>query len=115
MKKYSAYISSIFLIMPAIAFAKTLSDVASVVITYMNQALLLLMGLSVVIFVWYIIKYFITPNDKRTEAAAYLMWSMIGFFVILSMWGIVNVLIATFDFGTSGPGSWANMSNLFPH
>ena len=103
--------------LPLMAFAKTntLKDLAVVIVGYFNIALELMMGLAVVMFVWYVIKYFIQPNDKRKEAGAYVMWALVGFFVILSMWGLVNIVIATFDFGRNSPGSWANISNIFPN
>ena len=65
-------------------------------------------------FVWYVIQYFIQPNDKRAEGAQYVMWAVIGFFVILSMWGIVNILTNTFNLGNNNPSSWSSISNLFP-
>ena len=114
--KYIALVSAIAAF-PLMAFAsnKTLSDLISSASTYLNQALLLLMGLAVVMFVWYVIKYFIQPSETaRSEGAKYVMWSVIGFFVILSMWGLVNILISTFDLGQNTPGTWTNMSSLFP-
>jgi len=121
MKKIRTYgISLAALFAPLMCFATTkdLKALIGVIAGYLNDILALLMGAAVVMFVWYIIQYFIKPNEggeSRTEAAKYLMWSLIGFFVILSMWGLVNILIQTFNFGQNSPGSWANMSSIFPH
>lgn len=116
MKKKIYIVSAYIATLPMFAFAATrdLNGLIELVIGYLNKALALLMGLAVVIFIWYIIKYFITPNDKRTEAAQYLLWSVIGFFVIFSMWGLVNILIGTFDLGSNNPASWGDIRNLFP-
>ena len=120
MKYIKYYITSIFVAsFPVVAFATTskkLSDVIALIAGYLNQILALLMGLAVVMFVYYVVKYFIQPIEvKRSEAAQYVMWSLLGFFVILSMWGLVNILISTFDLGQgSSPGSWTNINNLFP-
>jgi hypothetical protein len=117
-KYFIVTIASLFI--PAISFAATskkLSDIFAQLAGYLNTALALLMGFAVVAFVYFVIKYFIAPNeggDSRTEASKYLMWSLIGFFVILSMWGIVNVLTNTFDLGSNSPGSWNDIKNLFP-
>ena len=93
-----------------------LSTLIGVIAGYLDKILLLLMGIAVLMFVFYVIRYFIQPNDKRSEAAQYLMWSLIGFVVILSFWGIVNIVIATFGFGsTNSPGTWANLSQIFPN
>jgi hypothetical protein len=102
---------------PLISFAagKDLSYLISLVTRYLNQALLLMMGVAVVMFVYYIIKYFMRPTDERAEGAKYLMWSIIGFFVILSLWGILNVLTNTFSLDNNKPASWSDFFNIFPN
>ncbi|MFA6601455.1 MAG: pilin [Candidatus Paceibacterota bacterium] len=97
-----------------LAQAQTLKTLISTVAGYFNSILALIMGLAVVIFVWYIIQYYIRPNENRAEAAQYVMWAVLGFFIILSMWGIVNVLINTFNLGTNNPKSWSSIQDLFP-
>ena len=118
MKKAKYYISTLAVLLPSIVFAeeKTLKTLIGTISGYLNDILALLMGFAVVVFVYYIIKYFIQPSDtKRTEAAQYLMWSLIGFFIILSLWGMVNILISTFDLGTPNPGTWTGLNSLFPN
>jgi len=94
-----------------------LIDLVGKIAMYFNTALYLMIGFAVVAFVYNIIKYFILPSDSanRKEAGEYVMWSLIGFFVILSLWGMVNILISTFDLGTNSPGSWGSIKNLFPN
>jgi hypothetical protein len=115
-KSYLIIIS--VLLLPLISFAKTqtLASIISIIAGYLTTILALMMGLAVVFFVWYVIKYFIQSSDtKRAEAAQYVMWSVIGFFVIFSLWGIVNILINTFNLGSNNaPSSWSTMSDLFP-
>jgi len=65
-------------------------------------------------FVYYVVQYFMRPTDKRAEGAQYVMWSLVGFFVIFSFWGLVNVLINTFSFGQNSPGTWGNFTSIFP-
>lgn len=119
MKKYTYIKASIVsLFVPAITFAatrKTLKDILGEVVVYLDLALKVLMGLAVLYFVWTIIQYFISPSssEKRKEAGSYVLYSVIGFFVIISFWGIVNVLTATFNLDRAAP-QWSNMSNLFP-
>ena len=118
MKKIKYILPSVVIFTPFLASAattKTLADVIALVVGYLNQALALLMGLAVVMFVFYVIRYFIMSDDKRKEGGQYILWSLVAFFVIFSMWGLVNILISTFDIGQGSPGSWANISNLFPH
>jgi len=102
---------------PSFAFAssQTLSDLAISFAGYLNQALVILMGVALVVFVWNIIKYFIKENDHK-EAAPYVMWSIIGFFVILSVWGLVNILKSTFfgENGDTSAPSWSSFGDILP-
>ncbi len=92
-----------------------LKGVIAIVASYMNSIVELLMGLAVVFFVWYIIKYFMRPSDNRGEAAQYVMYSLIGFFVILSFWGIVNILRGSFNLNqTNTSQSWSDFFNIIP-
>jgi hypothetical protein len=117
MKKIKYLIAGSMTFAPFVAFAennKTLTTLVGTLAGYMDMALKLLMGFAVLMFVYYVVKYFIQPNDKHDEAAQYVMWSLIGFFIILSLWGLVNILIGTFDLGTPTPGTWTNLKSLFP-
>lgn len=103
---------------PLISFAetKTLATVITLIIRYLNMALFLLMAFAVVMFVWYVIKYFILPNENRKEAGMYVLYSVIGFFVILSFWGLVNILNNTFglDNQDNRYQTWNSFTNIFP-
>jgi len=92
--------------LPSFAFAagKSLKDIAKLIAEYLNIGLSLIIGLAVVVFVWNIFVYFFTEKDK-TEAAKYLLFSVIGFFVILSFWGIVNLFMNTIQLDNDRPNS----------
>lgn len=95
---------------------QTLTTVIALIVYYMNEALFLLMVLAVVMFVVYIIKYFIKADADRKQAGLYVMYSVIGFFVILSLWGIVNILGNSFGLGNQSNmyQSWSQFTNIFP-
>ena len=99
---------------PATGSGRTLCSLINTVIGYMNQALFLLMGVAILIFVWYVIQYFIKPNEDRTNAASYVMYSIIGFFIILSFWGLVNIVQNTFGFQGQQAPAWGTFNSLFP-
>lgn len=101
--------------LPATSNQVTVHTVLGVIVTYINDLLALLMGIAVALFVWYVIKYLMRPSTDRSEGGQYIMWSLIGFFVILSMWGIVNILMQTFNLGQqNSPGTWASFTNVLP-
>ena len=97
------------------ATTNDLAGLIGVIMFYLQQFLLLLVGVAVVMFIYYIIKYFITPDAERKEAGTYLMYSILGFFIIFSFWGLVNILQNTFNLGNSThPASWSSFFGLFP-
>lgn len=98
-------------ILPLITFAKQkdLKDIIDLVLEYFKSALFLIMGLAVVMFVWNVFKYFIKGSDSvsdKKEAGLYVMWSIIGFFVILSFWGIVNIFTTTLKLNNNTPSGF---------
>ena len=94
------------------------SLITDTIIPYVNDFIYLLMGVGVVMFVFYVVKYFIASGDstKRAEAGSYVMYSVIGFFIVLSFWGLVNILKNTFNLdNSSASGSWSqDFNNVFP-
>ncbi len=124
-KKTLFYVSGLALtLLPSAAFAQltsrttkpTLYDLVMYIISYANVILVLMIGIAVVIFVFYVIKYFIMADADRKEGGKYVMYSLIGFFVVLSFWGLVNILLNTFGLNNtnSRPGSWSAYTDIFP-
>ena len=102
---------------PALALAatqSTLSSTISLVVGLISQALVLLIAVAVIIFVVQVIRYFILPNENRKGAGLYVLYSVIGFFVVLSMWGLVRVVSNTFNLGDTSAPSWSSLSSIFP-
>lgn len=94
----------------AVSETRTLKDLASLFVNYLNIGIELIIALAVITFIWNVYLYFFTEKD-RAEAGKYVAYSVIGFFVILSMWGLVALLRNTinlpnqrpsFPFGGSG-------------
>lgn len=58
----------------------------------------LLIGLAVVVFIYGIILLmFSEGGEKKEEGKQYMLWGIIGIFVMVSVWGLVNILIGTFN------------------
>lgn len=69
------------------------------------------MALATVFFVYNVVQYFVIKTDAdRKEAGNYLMYSIIGFAVVLSFWGMVNVVIQTFSLDNN---TKPNVQNLY--
>lgn len=66
----------------------------------LNPLIGLLFALATVIFLWGIVSYVIGSrgDDKRLESGKKIMlWGIIGMFIMVSAWGIVEILCKFFD------------------
>lgn len=73
--------------------------------TLIKSVIPLLFTLATAAFIWGIIQYFLNPEneEKRTKGKEYLVWGIIGLFVMISIWGLVGVLSDTFGIKTLIP------------
>lgn len=106
MKKNIIYSALLGLLIasPLVTFAagKTLRDIIGIIIQYLEVFIYLIISLAVVTFVWNIYRYFFTEKDKK-EAGMYVLYSTIGFFVILSLWGLVAILTNSLKLDNNQP------------
>ncbi len=76
------------------------------IINLVNAVLVpVLFAIAFLYFIYGVYKYFILGAESDTERATgrtFVLWSLIGFAVILSVWGLVNVLTQTFNIPTGG-------------
>lgn len=114
---------------PALAHAAanvTLAGLAGTIVGYFNTAIYVIMSLAVLAFVWNIFKYFIMGSDnptEKSEAGKYVLYSIVGFFIILSFWGLVNIVTNTFLLNNRAPstgyfngsGSGGNTRSVFKY
>lgn len=95
---------STILLFPIITFAqqKDLKYLIKIVLEYLTIGIYLIIALAVVTFVWNVYRYFFTEKNKA-EAGKYVLYSTIGFLVILSLWGLVNILKNSFELDNRPP------------
>lgn len=83
---------------------------ASTVIIVINSVLVpLLFAVSFIVFLYGIAKaYILAPGDEEAVKSGHkiLLWGLIGFAVMVSVWGIVNVVVATFGLAVSSGSSY---------
>lgn len=97
--------------LPLISFAaavNNLSDVGSFIINTINNVIVpVLFAVAFIVFLWGAFKTFIlgaNSEDVKKEGKNLMLWGLIGFFVMVSVWGLVNILTGTVGFGNnSGP------------
>ena len=65
----------------------------------------LLMAVAFIFFLWGVFKYFILGSENEEERKTgrqFVLWGVIGFAIILSVWGLVAILLDTFSLGAGG-------------
>lgn len=103
-----ALITTIILPVMVNAEAKTLKDIAKLITEYLNIGLMLIISLAVVVFVWNVFKYFFTEADRK-EAGMYVLYSVIGFFIIFSFWGLVAIVRNSLQLEDQAPPSFTGL------
>lgn len=89
---------------PFFALAQTVSsvqDLASFVINLINNvAVPLVFALAFIVFIWGIVRYFIFGGHdpkKQAEGRQLMIWGIVGFFLMVSVWGLVHILTGTLN------------------
>ena len=67
------------------------------------SVVILLFAFAVIFFLYGIVKYISSNDDEenRKKSKNIMIYGIIGLFVMVSFWGIVNILINTFELDTS--------------
>lgn len=76
-------------------------DLAAFILRILNTVVVpLIFALAFVMFIWGMYTYFFSPENsgKREEGRKYVQSAVLGFFVMIAIWGIVNVVVNTFGF-----------------
>lgn len=83
----------------AAAGSGTLENLFSLVLTDINVYVVpIIFAIAFLVFLWGVFQYFIAggaDESKRSEGKNFVMWGLIGFVLMFSLWGIVNLLIGT--------------------
>ena len=101
MKKFIASLTFAF---PAIALAQTqaITDVNSLstkLVNILNLVTYFLVALAVIFIIWNVIMFLIkggSNEEERKKAISSIISGIVGLFIILSIWGLVNILMGTF-------------------
>lgn len=90
--------------LPALLSAQTLLNTLALVNTFLNALIGLFITLAIVAFFWGLIKYLINMNNEDAHKGIQIMlWGVIAIFVMVSIWGIIRLLQATFRVTSTDP------------
>ncbi len=100
-------ISSIALTAPFVALAAgELQNIVTVLKGLANTIVPLFMVVAVAVFLWGIIRYITSAGDEEKQKSSrnYIIYGLIGIFVMVAFWGIITVVANSFGVGTQ-PGN----------
>ncbi len=87
--------------------ASNICQVASTILFIINNVLVpVIFALAFIVFLWGIFKTYIWSSGDEAEVGKghkLILWGIIGFVVMVSLWGLVNVVANTF--GLAGYGA----------
>lgn len=93
---------------PFLALAQTVNsiqDLASFTINLINNvAVPLVFALAFIVFIWGIFRYFILgghDESKKKEGRSLMIWGIVGFALMVSVWGLVHILTGTLNINNS--------------
>lgn len=71
---------------------------------YVNQIVIILAGLSLLVFVWGVAKFILSAGDEKkvTEGKILMFWGVIALFVMVSVWGIIQLFYSDVFGGNIG-------------
>lgn len=113
MKKFA--LASLAFLVPAFAFAASGGTVdsaqalSSFIISFINNILVpLVFAISFLFFIWGVFTYFIrgaSNEEKRKESRNIIIFSVIGFAAMISIWGLVHILVGTISLDNTLPST----------
>ena len=106
-KKLIVLSSSVLGFMPFIALAQssTVQSIINDIGNILNTAIPVLIVLGVLYFVYGVVMFVIASDEEaKTKGRNSMIYGIIGLVVIVAMWGLVGIVVNTFDVGVGGSG-----------
>jgi len=105
MKKIGIYtLALVAIVLPGVAFGQfgEVNDFLDDISSFINSTLIpLVFALALLLFIWGIFKYFILgggDDESREEGKQLMLWAIVGFVVMVSVFGIVNLIAGGLGF-----------------
>ncbi|MFA5791497.1 MAG: hypothetical protein WC884_00455 [Candidatus Paceibacterota bacterium] len=77
----------------------------------LSTLLPVLVSLGVIYFIWGMVQYFIADSEEAKKTGKQrIIYGIIGLAVIVSIWGLVNIVVETFNLGGQNAPSVVNLT-----
>ena len=119
--KFVAKLVPVFLLTPMVAFGQSasftsLSTYLGTVISFINGTLVpFLFAIGFLVFLWGMFKTFIlggSDEAKQQEGKQIMIYAIAGFVIMISFWGIVNLISAGLGLGETTPSQMPDLPSL---
>ncbi len=73
--------------------------------TISNSLMPLLFSIAMLVFIWGVVRYVISPDgsEDRERGRSFMVYGVIGLFVMVAVWGLVAIISNTFEINTEFP------------
>lgn len=87
---------------PLLTHAASFKDLTEDIVDFVNVSIIpLFYTLAFLLFIIGMVRFFFLGGEEgRQKGRQFMLWGIIGFVVMFSVWGIVRILLTTF--GVSG-------------
>ncbi len=105
MKKALAYLLPLGVLVPSMALAQSAnaSSILTTISGILNFIIPMLITFAIILFIYGVIQYVVAKEDaSKDKGRSYMIYSIIGLFAIVAVWGLVQVLVNTFLGGNTG-------------
>jgi len=111
MKRF--FVSSALFLLPLAAFAADTATIFTTVSDLISSATPVVVGLGVLFFLYGLAMYILGAADeeKKKEGRNIMIMGVIALFVMISVWGLVNLLKSTLNLDTTVP---AGLKGIIP-
>lgn len=97
------------LLLPQVGFAQaveqqSVAGILDFIIELINIAVPIIIALAVLVFLWGVLRYVVASDEEaKGKGKNMMLWGIVGIFVMVSVWGLVNILQNTFNLEENAP------------
>src|SRR3989344_2749345 len=104
MRHIKKIIAAVLALTPSFAFAAGLDNVLLTIQRLLNLATPIVVALALLYFFWGLANYILSTGDeeKREQGRNIMIWGVIALFVMVAVWGLVQILAQTFNVQLGG-------------
>ena len=102
-------LQSFALFIPSVTYGATsLFDFQDLVFRIVTRLSYLFFAAAVAFFVYGVVKFIASADDsaEREKGKNFMVWAIICFVVLVSIWGLVSFILDSFGLASGGTPSW---------